>query len=312
MPSSLARKHYVAYGAICLIWGSTWGAIRLLVRDVPPLRVAAIRFFLAALLLLAIAFARSKRLSLSARQWRGLVVLGFSIMAVPFGLVFWAESRITSSMTALLSASSPLFVALFTPLLTRGRVPRRAVFAMLIGFGGIGMLFYSGLSGSTDLLLGGGAVMLSQVLYGWSAVFAQRELTGVNPLWSTGVQFAIGAVTLFAASLVLERGQPSDWNRTSIFALVFLTIFASAIAYSLFYWLLGTMDAYRLSTANLVVPIVAMAEGALLLQEPLPLAMVGSAALVLISVAIVLRAENEGVASLGLVGNGGAEESEGE
>src|ERR1700738_1141633 len=72
LPSSmlfqLSRKHYIAYGLICFIWGSTWGAIRLLVRAVPPFRAAAIRFFLAAIVLLGIALARGNKLSLTARQ----------------------------------------------------------------------------------------------------------------------------------------------------------------------------------------------------------------------------------------------------
>jgi len=300
MLPGLARRHYVAYGLICLIWGSTWGAIRLLVRDVPALRAAALRCFLAALLLIAGALTSGKRMALSSRQWRALIILGITMMALQYGLLFWAEYRISSSMTAVLFSSYPLFVALFTPLLTRTRVPRRAVFAMLIGLGGISALLSTGLSASADFLLGGGAVMLAVVVSAWSAVFAKRELSGVNPLWGTAVQFCVSAAALFVASLIFERGRSSDWNQTSILALGFLTIFGSVVAFSLYYWLLGTMQAYQLSTTNLVVPVIAMAEGALLLRERVPLLMVASALLVLVSVAIVLRADDEQVTSLKL------------
>jgi drug/metabolite transporter (DMT)-like permease len=297
----LAHKHSIAYGFMCLIWGSTWGAIRLLVRDVPPLRAAAVRFFLAAVLLVLVVFARRKPLALAAREWRALIILGFTMMALPYGLLFWAEYRISSSLTAVLFSSCPLFVALFTPLLTHARVPRRAVFAMLIAMGGISALFYTNLYASADLLLGGAAIMLAVVVSGWSAVFAKRELASVNPLWGTAVQFCVSAAALFVASLAFERGRPSDWNVTSFLALGFLTVFGSVVAFSLYYWLLGSMRAYQLSTVNLVVPIVAMTEGALLLREAVPLVMVGCAVLVLVSVAVVLRAEDEEVATLGLV-----------
>jgi drug/metabolite transporter (DMT)-like permease len=100
--------------------------------------------------------------------------------------------------------------------------------------------------------------------------------------------------------LAFERGRPSDWNVTSLLALGFLTVFGSVVAFSLYYWLLRNMRAYQLSTVNLVVPIVAMAEGALLLREAVPLVMVSCAVLVLVSVAMVLRAEDEEVATLGL------------
>jgi drug/metabolite transporter (DMT)-like permease len=292
MPS-LTRKHYFAYGLICLIWGSTWGAIRLLVRDVPPIRAAAIRFFLAAIILLGIALVRAKTLSLSSRELRALLILGITMMGLPYGLLFWAEYRISSSMTAVLFSTCPLFVALFTSLMTRTHVPRRAVFAMLFGLGAMATLFYTELSVSRYLLLGGGAVIGAVISSSWASVFAKHEIGNVSPLLGTAVQFCVGAVVLCIASLMAERGRPSDWNSTSILALVFLTIFGSVITFSVYYWLLRRMHPYQLSTINLVVPIVAMAEGALLLRERLPVLMIVAAVLVLSSVATVLRAENE-------------------
>jgi len=297
---TLTRKHYVAYACICLIWGSTWGAIRLLVRDVPPLRAAAIRFFLAAITLLVIALGRARSLSLKPREWRALVILGVGMMGLPYGLLFWAEYRISSSMTAVLFSTCPLFVALFTPLMTRTRVPRRAVFAMLLGLGGMATIFYTEFSVSSYLLLGGGAVIGAVVSSSWASVFAKREIGAVNPVLGTAVQFSVGAVVLCIASFLAERDRPANWNSASILALAFLTIFGSVIAFSVYYWLLGKMQAYQLSTINLVVPIVAMAEGALLLRERLPVLMVGAAVLVLVSVATVLRADDEGEVVLGI------------
>jgi len=294
----LTRKHYFAYALICLIWGSTWGAIRLLVRDVPPLRAAAIRFFLAAIILLTIVLARARNFSLRSREWRALIILGISMMGVPYGLLFWAEYRISSSMTAVLFSTCPLFVALFTPLMTRTHVPRRAVFAMLIALGGIATLFYTELSLSAYLLLGGGAVIGAVVTSSWASVFAKREIGEVNPLLGTAVQLSIGAVVLCGASLTAERGRVSDWNQTSLLALAFLTVFGSIVAFSVYYWLLGKIEAYQLSTINLVVPVVAMAEGALLLRERLPALMIAACLLVLASVAVVLRAEDESRLSL--------------
>jgi len=292
MPN-LTRKHYLSYAMICLIWGSTWAAIRLLVRDVPPLRAATIRFFLAAIILLIVAIARSRALHLKLREWWALFILGITMMGLPYGLLFWAEFRISSSMTAVLFSTCPLFVALFTPLMTRTSVPRRAVFAMLVGLGGMATLFYTELSLSKYLLLGGVAVIGAVISSSWASVFAKREIGEVNPLLGTAVQFCVGAVVLCVVSLVAETGRSSDWNLTSILALAFLTVFGSVITFSLYYWLLGKMHAYQLSTINLVVPVVAMAEGALLLRERLPVLMVGACVLVLVSVAIVLRAEDE-------------------
>jgi drug/metabolite transporter (DMT)-like permease len=129
-------------------------------------------------------------------------------------------------------------------------------------------------------------------------VYAKREIAVVNPLIGTAVQFCVSAGILFAGSAILEHGRPSDWNQTSVLALLFLTVFGSVIAFSLYYWLLARMQAYQLSTTNLVIPIVAIAEGALFLREPVPLVMMGAALLVLIAVGSVLLAENDEAISL--------------
>lgn len=300
MQSSLIRKHYVGFACICLIWGSTWGAIRLLVLDVPPFRAAAVRFLLAAVILLGIAVTRYGKPRLSGKQLRALIVLGIAMMGLPYGLIFWAEYRINSSLTAVLFSSCPLFVALFTPWMSQARVPRRAVFAMVVAMGGIATLFYAQLSTSLYFLLGGAAVIAAVISSSWASVFAKRELVGVNPLLGTAIQFCVSAVVLFAASLVVERGQPSDWHLKSILALLFLTIFGSVIAFSVYYWLLGKMHAYQLSTINLLVPVIAMVEGALLLREHVPILMIAAAVLVFASVATVLRAEEDDAVSLEL------------
>ncbi|PYY17332.1 MAG: hypothetical protein DMG61_02710, partial [Acidobacteria bacterium] len=128
------------------------------------------------------------------------------------------------------------------PLMTRTRVPRRAVFAMLLGLGGMATIFYTELSVSSYLLLGGGAVIGAVVSSSWASVFAKREIGAVNPVLGTAVQFSVGAVVLCIASFLAERDRPANWNSASILALAFLTIFGSVIAFSVYYWLLGKMQ----------------------------------------------------------------------
>src|SRR5260370_3432730 len=130
--SFLTRGQLLGYIILCLIWGSTWLAIRILVRDVPPLEAAAIRFLIGAMLLLGMAFLQKRKWPQDARQWNALFVLGFTIMAIPSGLLFWAEQYVKSSMTAILFSASPLVLALLTPLLTHRKVPRTAVLAMAV------------------------------------------------------------------------------------------------------------------------------------------------------------------------------------
>src|SRR3954469_16573461 len=104
MPDSprLTAKHYLGYALCCAIWGSTWLAIRVVVRDIPPLRAAAVRFVIASAILLVIALARKAPLPSARREWQSTLILGITMMALPYGLLFWAEQHITSSITAVL------------------------------------------------------------------------------------------------------------------------------------------------------------------------------------------------------------------
>lgn len=289
----MRRLHILAYISLCLIWGSTWLAIRVSVRDVPPMEAAAIRFFLAAILLLVWVLISKSDWPKRPRQWNAILILGFTVIAIPYGLLFWAEQYVTSSLSAVLFSALPLTVALLTPLMMHRSVPRTAVFAMLVAFGGLLVLL------STDLQLGskafwaGVAVLVAMSGSAWSAVYAKLHLHDVDPVVSTALQLLIGSVGLFWAMWALESHRHATWTRSAVFSLLFLATFGSAAAFAIYYWLLQHIQPYQISTINLVIPIVAVLEGSFLGHESIPLMMIAAMVLVLGSVGVILRAEAE-------------------
>src|SRR5258708_9604908 len=156
---TLNRAQLFGYISLCLIWGSPWMAIRVVVQDVPPLQAAAIRFFAAAVLLLSVVLLQKRRWPQSKREWNALLLLSVTIMAVPYGLLFWAEQYVASSMTAVFYSAMPMVVALLTLLMTQRKVPRSAVYAMAVAFGGLLVLFYSGFSAGERGILGSAAIV---------------------------------------------------------------------------------------------------------------------------------------------------------
>jgi drug/metabolite transporter (DMT)-like permease len=297
MRGTLTRGQLLGYAILCLIWGSTWLAIRVVVRDVPPLEAAAIRFVAAAALLLALAAIQKRSWPAGKPQWNALVVLGLTLIALPYGLLFWAEQYVTSSMTAVLFSAMPLLVSLFTPLMMHHTVPRRAVFAMVVGFGGLLMLFYSGLTTSGHALLGGIAVILSVVSSAWSVVYAKNRLHNVDAVVSTALQLLFGAIALCWATWALEPRRHAVWSTSAVLALSFLVVVGSCAAFVIYYWLLKRMQPYQLSTLSLITPIIAVLEGALLGHEAVPLLMIAAIAVVLGSVGAVLLSPRERRAS---------------
>src|SRR5258708_28000973 len=291
---SLTRLQISGYILLCLIWGSTWLAIRFLVHVVPPLKAAALRFLIAAVLLLSSIFLRKTQWPRGASQWNAILVLSVTVMALPYALLFWAEQYVTSAMTALLFSAMPLTVAIFTPLMLHRKIPRGAVLAMVVAFGGLLVLFQNQLSANRHVFLGGIAVLTAVVLSSWSVVFAKKRLQDVAPVISTGLQFLFAAVVLSWGTWALESHRPAIWSTKALIALVFLATFGSAAAFAVHYWLLKQMQPYQLSTISLIVPIIALMEGVLIGGEAMSLMMIVSMVVVLGAVGMVLRAEAAG------------------
>jgi len=289
----MRRAQLLAYIALCLIWGSTWLAVHTIVRYVPPFRAAAIRFLLAAALLFVWVLFRKSEWPREGRQWKAILVLGFTVIGIPYALQFWAQQYITSSLSAVLFSALPLTVTLLTPVMMRRTVPRQGVLAMLVAFGGLVLLLSTDLKLGSREFWGGIAVLGSMFGSAWSAVYAKLRLRDVDPLVSTTMQLLIGAIGLLWASWALESYRHAAWTKSAVLALVFLATFGSATAFALYYWLLKHIQPYQISTINLIIPVVAVLEGSLLGHERIPLLMIVAMVVVLGSVAVVLRAEAE-------------------
>lgn len=289
---SFGRAQLFGYIALCLIWGSTWLAIRFVVHDVPPLEAAALRFLAGGILLLALALAQRRRWPQGAEQWNTILILSLTIMAVPYGLLFWAEQYVTSSMTAVLYSAMPLMVSLITPAMMHRKVPRGAILAMVVAFCGLLSLFIEDLSVSRWALMGGAAALVSMALSAWSVVYAKRRLHAIDPVVATGLQLFLGSIVLFWGTWALEAHRHAVWSRTALGAMAFLVVFGSASAFVIYYWLLRTMQPYQLSTISLITPLIALLEG-LLAGERIPWMLLVAVVVVLGSVRSVLRAEEE-------------------
>ena len=290
--STFSRAQLAGYIALCLIWGSTWLAIRVVVRDVPPLEAVAVRFLAAGTLLLGAARLQNRRWPANRDTWNAIVILTLTIMALPYALLFWAEQYVTSSMSAVLFSASPLAVSLITPAMMHRKVPRRAVYAMVMAFGGILILFYEIPRTNRMVIIGGVAVLAAVLLTSWSVVYAKQRLHDVDSVVATGLQSLVGSVVLFWGTWSLEAHQHARWTTRAITAMAFLTIFGSAVAFVIYYWLLKKLQPYQLSTISLIIPLVAILLG-LLDGDRIPLLMLLAVVVVLGSVWSVLRAENE-------------------
>jgi drug/metabolite transporter (DMT)-like permease len=271
--------------ALSAIWGASFMFIKVGVRELDPIALVWARLTLGALTLAPVVILRNGvRASATAvrASWLPLVVTGLLNSSLPFWSLTWAETRIDSGLAAVLQAAAPLFTALLALRLDRReRVGGWRLAGVVVGFAGVALLVGAQPSGE---VLAAFAVLFSALCYAIAALYTARTLAHVSPLVT-----ALGAVTAGSLSTLpialfhLPDGMPGLEVTAAVLA---LGVGGTGVAYVLYYGLLATAGASRSILVTYLVPALALAYGALLLDEPVPAAALGGLALILAGVAL--------------------------
>jgi len=280
-----------AFAVLCLIWGSTWAAIRIGLAGIPPFTGVSLRFAIASALLFVLGLLRGVPLGRSALERRLWVVNGLLSFAVSYGVVYWAEQWVPSGLTAVLFATYPLFVAIVAHfLLPEEALNLREALGIAAGFLGVGVIFSEDLSslGGAGVALGAAVLLISPFVSAVSSVAIKRWGGGMHPFSLTTVPMAIGAAATGLVALGAERGKPLVWSGTSVAALLYLAIAGSAVTFTLYYWLLSHMPAKRLALITYIIPVEAVLLGTAL-GERLTARVVAGSALVVLGVALAVH-----------------------
>lgn len=291
--SAPVRHVWAALLVVYAVWGSTYLGIKVVVEAMPPLVSAGSRFLVAAAILAVILALRGTRLAISRRELAGTAIVGFMLLALGVGVVHVAETRIDSSVAAMIVGTVPLQIIVMRTL--AGESPARATqLSTLTGLAGLALVVAPGLGeGSTAFGL---AVMVGATV-SWSiGSFVSRRLTlPGNPFVAAVYEMGAGGAFLLAGALA--TGELSDldgsaFSTSSVLAWVYLVIFGSLVGFTAYAWLLRVAPISLVVTHQYVNPLVAIALGMLLLGErPSPLTLAG-AFLVIGAVYVALRAES--------------------
>jgi len=290
MASSSAREvrgpaQYAAFAGMCLIWGTTFLAIRIGSETVPPLWGASIRLVLASLLNAIVAlFARS--------AWprgvalRGIALFGFLNLGVNFALLYWGEQTVPSGIAAVFYATVPLTTGIFAAMLGVHALERTHVIAALVGLAGVAVIF------SGELRWGAPAVSLLAVFTAATVASLAGVILKAVPAHSSfvvnAIGAAIGACVCFAGSLLLHESHELPRGLAAWGPILYLTVAGNLGAYVLYTWLLSQWKVTTVSVGALIIPVLAVTVGGLVRQEsPAPGAYLG-AALVLLGVSVSL------------------------
>ncbi len=292
MPEERRFAVAAAFVALCVIWSSTWLAIKWGLQDLPPISFAALRFVIAIIALLVVSIGRVPLLPRTRADWWLLAFTGMLMFAINYGLLFWGELHVSSGLAAVLQAIIPVAGMAFAHWLLPSEPMRwqRVVGAVL---GVVGIVLICGRlldHGGIITFWAGLAIVIGGVGAAFSNVLLKRQALELAPAMIAAWQMIFGTVPLLSLGLIHD-GNPLrfHWSTVSVLCLLYLAIVGSALAFLLLYWLLPRMPVNNLQTISLITPPGAVAIGWLLGGETFSLWSLVGGALVLAGVWMIFR-----------------------
>jgi len=291
-PQPRVWKVLLAFAIIYFVWGSTFLAIRVGVREVPPFLLAGMRFLVAGIVLYVWMRARGTP-SPSAREWGAASFLALLIFVFDYGLLFWAERRVPSGVAAIMMATIPMFMALAEIVVLRTqRLTPRLGLALLVGMAGVAVLVGHTMSLGEAPVDTRGACALIFAAISWSvaASLSRKMPLPAAKAMSSGVQMLAGGVllTLTAALLGEFRGfHVHQVSRGAWLALAYLIVAGSIVGFTAYVWLLHHESPTKVGTYAYVNPVVAVLVGYFLGGEAIGRRTIAGTLLVLVSVVVI-------------------------
>jgi drug/metabolite transporter (DMT)-like permease len=286
---------FLLYATICTIWGSTWLAIKLGLDGIPPLVGAGFRFGLAGLLFLALIVSQKLSLRLNAASVRLIAVVGGLNFGLSYGCVYWSELTISSGLASVLFCVYPFFVALLAHYwFGLESFGWKKIFGIGFGFAGIVVIYADEIQSSTGSLWGMLAILVATFASSISLVYLKKYGSEMNTLVLNFYSMLLGAALLLLTSRLLESGQGLHWSGKNVSALLYLSVFGSVVAFTIYFYLLKHLKATQMSFVTFIYPILALLLGSWFLHERLSRRLAVGAAMVLAGIFISNRASQTG------------------
>lgn len=280
---------YLAFVGCCLIWGSTFLAIRIGNESLPPEWAASLRLALAAPLLALIAVIRRDRWPRDGALV-GALVFGVLNFGVNLALLYWGERVVPSGIAAVLYATVPLSTSLIAARFGVEQIAPRKLAATFIALAGVAVIFAGELRLDAPWL-GLFAVLLAATATALAGVLLKRAPQQPSVFAANALGAAAGAVICLVASVVSGEDRPLPTSFAAWWPVIYLTVASSLGAYVIWTWLLGHWPVTNVSYIGVVVPVIAVLLGAIVLRESRSVETYGGAVMVIAAVSFALRAQ---------------------
>jgi drug/metabolite transporter (DMT)-like permease len=287
----MKQKDVLAFILLSLAWGSSFFWVKVILEELGPFTLVALRLLLGAIGLGLVALF-TKSAKPSPKEWRTLLLLGVINIAFPFVITTWGQLFIDSGVASILLSTTPLFTVLIAHyVLHDDKVTLLRAIGLLAGFGGVVILLLGDVNANAQSSFWGYVTQLTGAfIYAVGGVVARQNLRNVSVVYQSLIPIAFGDALIWLVTPLVESPIRLPQSTLVWIAILFLGIVSSCIAYLLYYYLLHSIGPTRASMVTYVFPVVGVLLGVLFLNERLDLSLMLGAALVLGSVFVVNRA----------------------
>lgn len=283
-------REWGMFSLLGIIWGSSFLWIKIGLRGTGPFLLVALRLAIGILGLAFIVALRKPDFPRKRSLWIKLAVLGTFNTAIPFVLITWGEQMIDSGVASILNGTVPLFTILLAHIfLDDEKITLPKLLGLMLGF--VGIVFLLGReiapSGFGDAILGQVGVLLASISYAGSAVFARRNLREIPPLVQALVPLVAADSLVWLALPVAENPVQFPTQGETWFAILWLGLLGTFIAYILYFSLLQSVGPTKTTLVTYVIPVVGVALGVIFLGETLDLRLALGSILIVGGIAVV-------------------------
>ena len=294
------RRAWIAWGAVCVLWGTTYLFIKIALETIPPFLMGGLRYASAGAILALVLTLRGRRLP-PPSDWGGLAILGGCLFVFGNGGVVWAEQYVSSGLTAVLIGTNPFWMVGIDALVTRGQqFHLRQWVGMIVGFAGIVLLVWpditAGGASGRGFAAGVFAVQIACIGFSIGSAYTRRHVTPRDVLGAASLQMLFGGLIMVAIGTLHGEWPALSFTPRTTLAFAYLTLAGSLVAFAAYSYALRHLKVAVVSLYTYVNPVIAVALGTVFLGEPFHMRMLIAGAVIAAGIVIVGPAQSTSTA----------------
>jgi drug/metabolite transporter (DMT)-like permease len=265
-------KAFFALALVCFLWGTTWLASKEGVRRMPALQLAGIRQFIGGAIYVSFFLIKGTAFPKGLKEWIPVFVLSLLNFICSNGLSTWGVKYISAGLGSIMGAIFPLWLVIIGLFAAKDKMPKKAIIGLLLGFGGVCIIFYEHLQDffNADFRFGILLSLAATLSWAFATLYTKKQAVNFNPYFSLGLQMVIAGITLFSISTADDKFLPMTaipWQSWA--AIGYLVLFGSIIAFVCYLYALQNLPTEQASVYAYINPIVAVLLGWMIFSEHL-------------------------------------------